>query len=204
MKSETTYLSGLKAGDEESFKLIMNKWYSKLFNFANGYLKDEETAREVVQDVFLQLWDKRNKLTEDTNLNAYLFSLTRNRSIDVIRRERLMLQFRTDKQAEYSALTESFHALSDPILDHIFASELQTEIDQIINSLPEQCRKVFLLSRNNGLKNREISEVLDLSQKTVESHISKALKTLRTALEKKFPNSIQLFLVFFRRINRAM
>ena len=178
----------------------MDEWYAPLFNFANGYLNNQENAREVIQDVFLQLWDNRKKLAENTVLKAYLFTLTRNRCIDLIRRERLMLQFQTDKQSQYDQLTESFHALSDPILDHIFASELQDEIDKAIISLPEQCQKVFMLSRKKGLKNREISTVLNLSPKTVESHITKALKTIRATLKKKFPDSLQMILLLFKRI----
>jgi len=173
----------------------MEKWYSRLFNFANGYLNNQETSREVIQDVFLQLWDHRNKLAENTSLNAYLFTITRNRCIDVIRRERLILQFRKDKKNEYNRLTENDYALNDPILDHLFTCELEDEIERVIKQFPVQCKKVFLLSRKSGLKNKEISLALSISEKTVESHLSKALKILRTALEKKFPGSINLLFV---------
>lgn len=176
----------------------MDHWYLRLFNFANGYLNNEENTKEVLQDVFLKLWDNRTKLAETTNLNAYLFTLTRNRCIDLIRRERLMLQFRADKQEEYRRLSENFDALSDPILDDIFAMEIQSEVNRAIGSLPEQCRKVFILSRTNGLKNKEISESLELSEKTVESHLTKALKTIRMALETKFPGSLNLLLILKR------
>lgn len=192
------YLSGLLTGSEKSFRLIMDYWYLRLFNFANGYLNDEENTKEVLQDVFLKLWDNRTKLAETTNLNAYLFTLTRNRCIDLIRRERLMLQFRADKQEEYRRLSENFDALSDPILDDIFAMEIQSEINRAIGNLPEQCRKVFIMSRTNGLKNKEISESLELSEKTVESHLTKALKTIRMALETKFPGSLNLLLILKR------
>lgn len=190
LKSDTEFLSGLKSGDEKVFRLIMEQWYSRLFNFARGYLNNEENAREVIQDVFLLLWEQRLKLAEDTVINAYLFTLTRNRCIDMIRREKLVLQFRNDKQDEYRRLTENYNALSDTILDNIFADELQDEIDRAINSLTDQCKKVFILSRRNGLKNREISEELNLSLKTVESHITKALRQIRTIIEKKYSGNI--------------
>lgn len=90
MKESPEYLFALKSGNEKAFKMIMDLWYSRLFNFANGYLNNQENAKEILQDVFLVLWDHRNKLKEDTNLNAYLFTLTRNRCIDLIRRERLV------------------------------------------------------------------------------------------------------------------
>lgn len=192
------YLLGLLSGNEKSFRQIMDHWYLRLFNFANGYLNNEENTKEVLQDVFLKLWDNRTKLAETTNLNAYLFTLTRNRCIDLIRREKLMLQFRADKQEEYHRLSENFDALSDPILDDIFAMEIQSEVNRAIGSLPEQCRKVFILSRTNGLKNKEISESLELSEKTVESHLTKALKTIRMALETKFPGSLNLLLIIKR------
>lgn len=190
------FLNGLTSGNEKIFRLIMEEWYSRLFNFANNYLNNEENTKEVLQDVFLKLWDNRQKLSADTNLNAYLFTLTRNRCIDLIRREKLMLQFRTDKQEEYRRLSENFEALSDPILDNLFAMEIQAEINRTISELPEQCQKVFVLSRMKGMNNREISRTMVLSEKTIESHLTKALKTIRLALERKFPESINLFLVF--------
>ncbi|MBW8325267.1 MAG: RNA polymerase sigma-70 factor [Prolixibacteraceae bacterium] len=198
------HLLGLTEGSEKAFRLIMDHWYLRLYNFANGYLDHAENTKEVLQDVFLKLWDNRQKLAEQTNLNAYLFTLTRNRCIDLIRRERLMLQFRTDKQDEYLRLTENFDALSDPILDDLFALELQAEINRAVSGLPEQCRKVFIMSRTNGLKNKEISVSLELSEKTVESHLTKALKTIKLALEQKFPGSLNLLLIFkFNRNKRS-
>jgi len=196
---EGDFLPDLKSGSERVFKLIMDKWYSRLFNFANGYLNNQENTKEVIQDVFLKLWDNRNQLADNTNLNAYLFTLTRNRCIDLIRRERLSIQFRNDKQEEYQRLSENFDALSDPILDDIFAREIQDEVNRAINVLPEQCRKIFILSRTNGLKNREISEMLNLSEKTIESHLTKAIKAIRQVLEQKFPGTLNLLLVISRK-----
>ncbi len=189
-------MSALKLGDEKVFKLIMEHRYARLFNFARAYLNNDENAREVLQDVFMQLWEYRKKLADNTSLDAYLFTLTRNHCIDLIRREKLLLQYRTDKKEEYIQLSESFRALSAPFLDDIFTKEFQTEIDDTVRLLPEQCRKVFLLSRKDGLKNKEISEFLQLSPKTVESHLTKALKTIREALHKKFPSSFNFFLFF--------
>lgn len=195
------YFEPIVTVDEDTFKLIMEQWYSKLFNFANGYLNNIETSKEVIQDVFLQLWDNRKKLAKNTSLNAYLFTLTRNRCIDLIRRERLILQFRTDRKDEYIRLTENNYALNDPILDNIFAFELELEINRVIEKLPDQCKKVFLLSRKTGLKNKEISLTLEISEKTVESHITKALKSIRSTLLKKFPGSINLITFLLKKEN---
>lgn len=200
MKEGQEYLFALKSGNEEAFRIIMEKWYSRLFNFANGYLNNEENSKEILQDVFLRLWDHRQKLADNTTLNAYLFTLTRNRCVDLIRRERLMLQFRTDKQKEYLQLSENFDALSDPILDDIFARELQVEINRAVKGLSEQCQKVFIMSRSTGLRNKEISETLELSEKTVESHLTKALKIIKMELERKFPGSINLIMILSKRI----
>ena len=200
MENTQQYVSDLKSGNEMVFREIMECWYSRLFNFASGYLNNEENAKEVVQDVFLQLWDHRKKLADNTSLNAYLFTLTRNRCIDLIRRERLMLQFRADKQEEYMQLTENYHALSDPILDKIFALELQSEIDKTVDCLPEQCRKVFVMSRAHGMKNREIGSLLNLSEKTVESHLTKALRTIRATLEQKFPGTLNFIAILIRKL----
>lgn len=114
-----------------------------------------------------------------------------------------MLQFRSDKKEEYLRLTENFHALSDQILDNIFAAEIQAVIDNTVNELPEQCSRVFKLSRSEGLKNHEISSTLNISEKTVESHITKALKIIRLTLEKKFPDSINLIMIFLGKIDSS-
>jgi RNA polymerase sigma-70 factor, Bacteroides expansion family 1 len=202
MKGNNKFLLGLISGNEKDFRMLVDHWYTRLFNFANGYLNNSENTKEVIQDVFLKLWDNRQKLSADTNLNAYLFTLTRNRCIDLIRREKLMLQFRTDKQEEYRRLSENFEALSDPILDNLFAMEIQDEINRTISELPEQCQKVFVMSRVKGMNNREISQTLVLSEKTIESHLTKALKTIRLALERKFPESINLLFIFGSLINK--
>ncbi len=199
MGLDVDLLGGLKSGNENVFRRIMELWYSKLFNFARGYIPDEELVREILQDVFVQLWSKRSMLAENTSINAYLFTVTRNRCIDHIRRQRLMLQFRKDCQDEFQRLGESFQALSDPVLDNIFAQEVQAEIGNAITGLPEQCRRVFTLSRFEGLKNREIGEVLNISEKTVETHITKALKTIRNVLERKFAGNLNLIALLFRR-----
>jgi len=200
LKEGQEYLGALKLGSEKAFREIMDCWYKRLFNFANGYLNNQENTKEVLQDVFLKLWDNRQQLAENTVLNAYLFTLTRNRCIDLIRRERLVIQFKNDKQEEYLRLSENFDALSDPILDNIFEREVQNEVNRVVTSLPEQCRKVFILSRSNGLKNKEISTMLNLSEKTVESHLTKALKTIRRVLEQKFPGSLNLIFILGQKI----
>lgn len=198
MKNDLEYVLALQSGSEKALKLIMELWYSKLFNFAKGYLRDQENVAEVIQDVFLQLWDQRYKLADNTSLDAYLFTLTRNRCIDFIRRERLALQFIKDRADEYAQLTDSFYALSDPVLDDIFMKEFQKEIDSTVSSLPDQCKKVFLMSREKGLKNKEICQILDLSPKTVESHITKALKAIRYTLESKFPHSFNFIMILIK------
>ena len=147
LEKEREYVFALKLGDESVFREIMEQWYSRLFNFANGYLNNRENTKEIIQDVFLQLWNHRSRLAENSSLNAYLFTLTRNRCIDRIRSERRALQFYSDRQEEYIHLTENYNALSDSILDNIFATELQAEIDSAIAQLPDQCQKVFLLSQ---------------------------------------------------------
>lgn len=202
-KSDNTIdlLAGLKSGKESIFCLIMDQWYARLFHFARGYIKDEELVREILQDVFLQLWTKRESLNDDSSLNAYLFTITRNRCIDHIRRKRLELQFQRNKQDEFRLMTESFNALTDPVFDQIIMNELQDEIESVVESLPQQCRLVFTMSRFEGLKNREIGQALNISEKTVETHLTKALKTIRSVLEKKFSESILLLFQLFMKKN---
>ena len=155
--------------------------------FAKQYIYDIEVSKNIVQDVFTELWDKRNVLHEDTNLNAWLFTVTKNKSLKII--SRLKSQKNYDSYLKSRQLDVNYNALSD----FDTSKELQAQINAALEKLSPACRKVFELSRFEDRKNKEIAKELNLSIKTVEAHISKALRSLKADLKYYLP----LFYILF-------
>ena len=169
---------GLKAGDEGTYKQLFNEYYLLLSAFAKKYVDDLEVAKEIVQDLFVHLFEIRNSLIINTSLKSYLFRSVRNRCLN-----HLMQIQGQERNLENLNLQEASVSDSE---DKILETELEYQIYKIVSQLPEQCRKIFLMSRVEGNKNREIAQTLNLSVRTVETQISKALKILRNCLQDYF------------------
>ncbi|MFW5755240.1 MAG: RNA polymerase sigma-70 factor [Tangfeifania sp.] len=162
----------IKKGDEAAFSRLFDGYYSALCMFANKYLRDMDLSRSLVQQVFIDLWTKRESITVSTSVKSYLYTTVKNRCIDVLRKEKTT-----------TAISESVENLNQiPFRDLIEEAELNDRINASINQLPEKCREIFLLCRFEGLKYSEIAENLGISVKTVEMQMGIALKKLRDSL----------------------
>jgi RNA polymerase sigma-70 factor (ECF subfamily) len=159
------------AMDKAAFEAVFRKFFPALMAFSLKYLPDEDDAREVVHNVFINLWEKRASLDTSVSLKSYLFTAVHNRSLNMLRDRK---KFSDDAVPEISS-GEDIHA-------QIEAVELEERIGEVIAGLPEKCREVFELNRFGGLKYGEIAEKLGISVKTVENQMSKALKILREKL----------------------
>jgi RNA polymerase sigma-70 factor (ECF subfamily) len=184
----------LISGDEQSFEKVYRCFYPRLIYFAKHYVFDLEVSRNIVQDVFTELWDRRNTLQEDTNLNAWLFTITKNKSLKII--SHLKSQRNYDSYLVARQLGVNYIALSDFDTSNIIFEELQAQFNAALEKLSPACRKIFEMSRFEDLKNVEIAEELNLSIKTVEAHISKALRSLRADLKDYLPLFYILFHLF--------
>jgi RNA polymerase sigma-70 factor (ECF subfamily) len=142
-----------------------------LSNFAASIVKNSDDADEIVNDVFVSIWEKRNALILDDSLKSYLFKSVKNRCLNHIKKARLPF---ADMPDEFSAISPAPSA--DRILE---GKELQIHINQLIDQLPTKCKQVFLLSRMFDLSYKEIAEIMDISAKTVENQIGIALKFLK-------------------------
>jgi RNA polymerase sigma-19 factor, ECF subfamily len=168
--------------DQGSFEKLFREYFAPLISFAKKILVDEDDAREVVHQVFITIWEKRQEMDLSVSLKSYLFTSVHNRSLNVIRdRKKFSSSEVPDIASEWdvSAVIESM--------------ELEEKIMEVIGSLPEKCREVFAMSRFEGLKYSEIAEKMNISVKTVENQMSKALKILREKLLKYM--SILLWLI---------
>ena len=155
------------------FEKLYKRFQPSLINYAYYLTRSSEDSVELVNDVFLSVWNKRNRLKLDSNLKTYLYTAVKNRSINYIKKNKLVIVF-----------DEQIDTLSDFEADHsILEKEQLIIIQQIMNDLPSKCKQVFAMSRIDQLSNKEIASLLDISIKTVEAQITKALKIFRKKLK---------------------
>ena len=166
------------------FSELYLTYYPKLVRFAKEFVILEEDAENITQDVFTDLWEKRHLIDHVENMNAYLFRLVRNRCLDHLKHKIYEQKYTEHMQGTFE-IELNLKLQSLDRFDSCTASEgkdMEVLIRAAINSLPERCRQIFLLSRIDNLKYREISERLGLSVNTVECQMGIALKKLRAKL----------------------
>jgi RNA polymerase sigma-70 factor (ECF subfamily) len=182
---EQQQLEALIAGDITAFEMLFKTYYQPLCNYAYTFLQDKEESEEIVQTTFLSVWEKRDTLAIRTSVRPYLYAMVRNACLNVIKHEKIKQKY----VGEEMALASVGH---DSVAHAVASSELEIKIQEAMSKLPEQCRLVFKLSRFEELKYAEIAEQLQISIKTVENHMGKALKIMREQLKDYLPLLIVL------------
>ena len=178
---ETIILEKVKAGDAAAFSLLYDLYWLKVYNFARLYITSSSVISEVVQDVFVKVWESKEFLDITKNFDGLLFMITRNIIFNYSRRHFNELNF---KMTVLKGLENSYD-----IEEELHAKDLRIYIERLVNELPPRQKEVFYLSRHEQLSYKEIAERLDITPKTVERHINEALKYL-----KKNIYFLQLFL----------
>ncbi len=174
---------------ETLYEQNFNLWYAPLCRYAYNILEDRDEAEEMVQTVFCKWWEKRETLKISTSVKAYLYRAVYHASINSLKHEDVK---HTYKQFNAMQLDNNPAYASEKLA----FSELESELFKAIEKLPEQCKKVFTLSRFEELKYAEIAEHLQISIKTVENHMGKALRILRNQLADYLPLIFWLFYGF--------
>lgn len=190
----------IKNGDERSFELLYDLYWEPLYIHALIMLEDEHLAKDVVQELFIQLWNKREKLDVTQNLKSYLYASARNAVISKMRKSKRRSQI--EKELERNYTDADLHTLNK-----LEEKDLINIIDTCIETLPLKMKEVFILSRKEHLTTKEISDRLGTAETTVKKQLSNGLKTIRIALDKIlfFSILISFFIFFHNRIllNRA-
>jgi RNA polymerase sigma-70 factor (ECF subfamily) len=176
----------IKFGDQKALELLFSIYFIRLNDFARNVVRDDVISQDIVQDVFVKVWEKRSEI-ECINLEAFLFRLVRNRCIDYIKH----LQVENNRMHKIQVLSkyEEIYRIDfvgdEPYV--LIEQELKQKIENTIQSLPERCREVFILSRINGLKNREIAEKININIKNVERHLNRAMQAFRQNFSEELP-----------------
>jgi RNA polymerase sigma-70 factor (ECF subfamily) len=165
----------IRQGDVKQFESLFRSSYASLVRYAKTLIKDQDSAEEIVQDLFFRLWQDKEKIKIESSLNGYLFRSVHNKCLHYIEHSRVVERH----VEEISAHQRDSQETPSDILHY---KELQARIAKILERLPERCGRIFCMSRFEGLKYSEIAEKLSVSVKTVESNMGRALKEFRKEL----------------------
>jgi len=175
LNSDEKLMLEIKADNMFAFDVLYKKYSKRLYSFAYSILKSSEESENIVQDVFLTLWEHRNKVEKNSSIKYYVFTIAYNSAISILR-----------KKASESQFIEYLKSLQDlnqePVNIELEYKELTDKLNSIINHLPDRQKEVYNLHKAEGLKYQEIAERLNISVNTVENHMSRALKTIREKL----------------------
>ena len=189
-------LKEIKAGNTEAFEFLFKSYYPRLLGYAMRFVQGEEEARDIVQECFISFWERREYLAS-ISITSLLFTIVRNSCLNYLKHLSIVEKYQLDYLAHKKGEEHLYHA--DFLLhtdDKLLFDELQTQVNAVIGNLPERCREVFLLSRFEGMKNREIAEKLNISTTAVEKHISKAILRFSKHFKDNFPDMYILILAW--------
>ena len=176
------------------FEQVFKTWFKPLLAYSCTILKDESTAEEIIQQVFYRIWKKKDRLQIDASFKAYLYQSVYNESMNYLKHLKVKKSHRS-YVLHTADISEEGHAKS------IATKELETKIAEALALLPEQCRTIFQMSRFENLKYREIADALNLSVKTIENQMGKALKIMRSALSEYLPTLFIIFIAYLVNCN---
>lgn len=187
--TENLLISGLKAGDTESFNELFRFYGKKLYFFAYGYLKSKEESEEVVQEVFFKIWKSRKMINQDLSFKAYLFKIAYNHI------QELFLKINKEQAYRHEIIHSSFES-SNEMEERMDFHSLLEITEKIISQMPQRQKEILLMKRKDGMAVKEIATILDISPKTVENHLTEALKKLREGLANESIAGLMFFTLF--------
>lgn len=166
----------IKQRDKTAFDILFRKYYAALCRFSYAMCLSEEDAEESIQDLFVHLWEKSSVINIETSLKAYLYTSARNYTLNAMKKRQIVRNY-LNEYAENGSLQEQEEKISE--------AEIGQLIQMGVDTLPEKCREIFILSKQEGLTYDEIAEYLNISKKTIENQMGIALRKLRDYLQPK-------------------
>lgn len=188
--SNTNLVKLLKRGDMAAFDAIYYKYSHKLHLFVLRYLKQEEDAEGIVQEVFIKIWESRKKIDTYQSFEGFIFTIAYNATISLLRK-----RMSETKSREYLKSLQQ-PDISETAIDELQYKELNHKVQKLLKELTHRQREIYQLSREEGLSHKEIAEKLDLSESTVNNHLVTILKYLKSQLDKGLLVNAFYFLMF--------
>ena len=177
-------ITSLKKGDKKAFEEIYNEFFGVHYHLCLQYIHNEKAAEEIVQDTFLKLWEIRNTLNDQINIRSFLYTITKNNCLNYLRNQKISMKH--IENMKYMEMQFNYEAL-EKLGNYLQFEELRSKIEEAIAQLPAELVETFQLSRFEELSYKEIAEKQNISIKTVEARISKALRILRVELKDFLP-----------------
>ena len=182
----STIIELLREGNESAFEQVFKEYYKRLHAYGYTFVKDDETAEEIVQNVFCRIWEKKDQLNTDGSIKSYLYRAVHSESLNYLKHHKVRAKY---EQYYTGHMSEEYDYSSRKME----TSELEGHIQKAMSELPAQCRIIFHLSRFEHLKYQQIAGQLGISVKTVENQMGKALKLMRLKLVEFLPVFLLLF-----------
>lgn len=183
---EKELITGLQLGNKTTFDLLFRSYYSGLCSYANNYLKSTSLSEEIVQEVFIKLWEKHNKIVIHTSIRAYLYQSVFNGCMNYIKG----IQSSGFKHVDLDDISVRNELMSmnmaDAEFSMVFSEEVERDLESAISDLPDQCREIFRMCRTDNLSYKEISNLLNVSKSTVKTQMSRAMNRIMKHMEKYF------------------
>jgi RNA polymerase sigma-70 factor (family 1) len=189
---ESDILYRLQKGDEEAFTSLFYAYKDKLFAYIYSFTKSTEVAEDIIQDIFMKIWNNREKLSEIDNLSAFLYRIAQNRAIDELRR------FSRDTLAMNEMLgSDGEGAMVTTPYEEMISQEVAKSYREAVNHLPPQQQKVFMMHKEQGRPIQEIADEMNISYFTVQSHMKKAIANMRKYLNDNYPGLLIIIMAYF-------
>jgi RNA polymerase sigma-70 factor (family 1) len=189
MGNDEVLFNKVQKDDNAAFESLFKTYYSTLSHYACSYLHDLDEAEEVVQDIFVKIWEKRQDLKIETSFKAYLYQAVKNKCLNYIRNKKT--------QNNHLTIIDMKDYEAPAAFEDLQADELSDKLYLALEELPPKCKQIFKMSRLDGLRHKDIADKLDLKVKTIENQIGIALKFLKNQLSDYLHTMVFLLINFF-------
>lgn len=197
MNLEEELLRSIQRGSKKGFEVLFRTYYKRLCGYASSFVSQNEVAEDIVAEIFLRLWERRDTIIVTNSIPSYLFQSVKNSCINYLTREKSHKQMISENEINLLNIKIQYQLSDKYPLSDIIGHELEEKIKNEIEKLPEQCSQIFYLSRFEELSHRQIAEKLGISENTVKVQIYRALIKLRKGLKDYLPIIIVQFPDFF-------
>jgi RNA polymerase sigma-70 factor (ECF subfamily) len=193
--NQTLLLEEIKKENSDAFEYLFRNYYPRLCGYAARFIDNRIVVEDIIQECFMKIWEKK-EILKSISVSSLLFAMVRNECLDYLKHSVIVEQHRIEYLATIEGEEKLYYAdfLFDPEYATLY-KELEEQIHLVIDKLPDRCKDVFVLSRFEGMKNREIAEKLHISAKAVENHISKALSVFSNHFKNKYPIDLYIIII---------